>query len=91
MKEKATRKGHTSFLLFHFWDLKLVATDSALNSVLGTQLNFFKNVGIATRKAAKFENPVNFFSEMSFAIYSCKTGKLSNQNVLTNSQNFVKF
>ena len=66
-------------------------TDPALNSVIGNLLHFFKNIEIVTRKAAKLENPVNFFSEMAFVIYSCKTGKCWNQNVLTNSQNFVKF
>ena len=30
--KRAIRKGHTSFLVFHFWDLKLMPTDSALNS-----------------------------------------------------------
>ena len=30
--KKAIRKGYTGFLVFHFWDLKLVSIDSALNS-----------------------------------------------------------
>ena len=36
-------------------------TDPALNSVIGILLHFFKNIEIVTRKAAKLENPVNFF------------------------------
>ena len=60
--KRATRKGHTSFLLFHFCDLKLVPISSALNSVLGPKLIFFfKNIGIVTRKTAKLENLVKFF------------------------------
>ena len=30
--KRAIRKEHTSFLVFHFWDLKLVLIDSPLNS-----------------------------------------------------------
>ena len=48
------RKGHTIFLIFHFWDLKLVPIDSALNSASG---KFLKNAGVASKKPAKFENP----------------------------------
>ena len=59
--KRAIRKVHINFLLFHFWDLKLVPNDSALNSVWGKWLIFFKNVGIVPRKAAKIENPVKFF------------------------------
>ena len=40
----AIRKGHMSFLLFHFWDLKLVPIGSALNSASGTQTHFFKKM-----------------------------------------------
>ena len=50
---------HTSFLLFRFWDLKLVSIDSASNSVVCNQLIFLKN-GTIPRKAAKHENPVEF-------------------------------
>ena len=57
----AIRKEHTSFLLFHFWDLKLVPIDSALNLLQVTCLIFFKNVGVVPRKAAKLENPVKIF------------------------------
>ena len=89
----AIRKGHTSFLLFHFCYLKLVLIDSALNSVSGNLicLIFFKNVGVVSRKAAKLENPVKISTETSYVIYSCKTGKCWNQNVFTNLQNFGKF
>ena len=48
--KRAIRKDHINLLLFNFWDLKLVPTDSALNSVWGNWL-----------KAAKIENPVKFF------------------------------
>ena len=51
----AIRKGHTSFFLFHFWDLKLVQIDSALNSASGNYLIFFKNVNVLQRKGVKFE------------------------------------
>ena len=37
------------------------------------------------RKAAKFENPSKNFSEMSFVIYSRKTGKYLNQNYFIGS------
>ena len=30
--KRAIRKEHASFLVFHFWDLKLVLIDSPLNS-----------------------------------------------------------
>ena len=33
--KRAIRKGHTSFLIFHFWDLKLMQIDLALNSASG--------------------------------------------------------
>ena len=37
-------KRHTSFFLFHFWDLKLVLVDSALNSASGNLTHFLKKV-----------------------------------------------
>ena len=74
-------KRHTSFFLFLFSDLKLVLVDSAFNSASGNLTQFFfKNVGAGPRKAAKLENPGKNFSEMSFVIYSRKTGKFWNQN-----------
>ena len=42
--KRAIRKGHTSFLLFHFWDFKLVPIDSALNSSLGNLTHFFSKM-----------------------------------------------
>ena len=57
--KRAIRIGHTSFLLFYFWDLKSI--DLALNSVSGNYLIFFKNGGIVPRNAAKLENPAYFF------------------------------
>ena len=59
--KRIIRKGHTTFLLFHFWDLKLVPIVPALNSVSGNFFIFFKNLGIVPRKAAKLENPVKIF------------------------------
>ena len=53
--KRAIRKEHKSFLVFHFWDLKLVLIDSALNSASGKVT--FKNVGMVLRKPIKFENP----------------------------------
>ena len=47
---------YKSFLLFHFWDLKLVPIDLALNFALD-KIFFFKNVDVVPRKAAKLENP----------------------------------
>ena len=42
--KRAIRKSHTSFLLFHFWDFKLVPIDSALNSSLGNLTHFFSKM-----------------------------------------------
>ena len=39
--KRIIRKGHTSFLVFHFWDLKLRPIDSALNSASGTIIQVF--------------------------------------------------
>ena len=55
--KKAIRKEYTSFLVFHFWDLKIVPINSALNSASDTLLHFFKNVEVVPRKTAKPENP----------------------------------
>ena len=49
--KRAIRKGHTSFLVFHFWDLKLVPIDSALN--VGIVPRKFENLKILP---AKFES-----------------------------------
>ena len=62
--KRSTRKRHTSFLLFHFWDLKLVTIDSALNSVSGKRTNFFKNVVVVPRKAAKLQNPAKILQKV---------------------------
>ena len=37
--KRSIRKGYTSFLLFHFWDLKLVSIGSALSSASDKQPN----------------------------------------------------
>ena len=75
----AIRIGDTSFLVFHFWDLKLVPIDSALILYQVILRKILKNVGMVPRKPAKFETPGYNFSEMSFVIYSRKTGKYFNQ------------
>ena len=59
--KRSIRKRRTSFLLFHFWDLKLVSINSALNSAPGNLTHFFKIVGVVPRKAAKLKNQVKFF------------------------------
>ena len=58
--KRAIRKRNTKFWVFHFWDL--VPIDSALNSASGNlTVFFFKNVGLAPRKACKLENPGEIF------------------------------
>ena len=81
--KRAIRKGHTSFLLFHLWDLKFVPIDS--NSF------FFQKCRCDTKKSSQTWKSSYIFSEMSFVIYSCKTANCWNQNVFTNLQNFIKF
>ena len=83
--KRAIRKEYTSVLVFHFWDLKIVPINSALNSASDALPHFFKNVEVVPRKTAKLENPSWIFSEMSSLIYSCKTGKCFNLNFLTGS------
>ena len=39
------------------------------------EIFFSKNVAVVSRKAVEFESPGQNFSEMSFVIYSRKTGK----------------
>ena len=46
------------------------------------RIKFLNNVGMVPRKPAKFENPGQKFSEMSFVIYSRKTEKYLNQTFL---------
>ena len=54
LKQKTSnRKGHTSLLVFCFWDFKLVSIESALNSTLGNLTYFLNNVGVLLRGAAK--------------------------------------
>ena len=76
--KRAIRNERTSFLVFHFWDLDLVPIYSAIHSASVNLIHFFLNVGVVRRNAAKFK-----FSEMSFVIFSCKTGKCWNQFFLT--------
>ena len=60
MKNAAIRKGHTSFLFFHFWDLKLVPIDSALNSASGNLSHFFQKCKRGTKKSSQICYPVKF-------------------------------
>ena len=56
--KRAIRKGYTSYSLFHFWDLKLVPIDSALNFVSSKLTHSFQKCRCGTKKAAKLENAV---------------------------------
>ena len=51
--KREIKKGHTSFLFFHFWDLKLVPIDSALNSASGNLTWDFKKCRNGTRKTSQ--------------------------------------
>ena len=57
------RKRHRNFLIFHFWNLKLMIIDSALNSTL-FWLILFKNACVVPRKAAKLENPAQILQKV---------------------------
>ena len=46
-------KGLRVFLLFYFWDLKLVPIDSALNSALGILTDFFQKCRRGTKKSSQ--------------------------------------
>ena len=47
---------YKSFLTIHFWDLKLVPMDLALNSASRFLTYYFKYVDVIPRKAVKLEN-----------------------------------
>ena len=47
------RKEYTSFLLFYFWDLKLVPIDSALNFASGNLTYFFQKCRRGTKKSSQ--------------------------------------
>ena len=47
------KKGHTSFLLFYFWDFNLVPIDSAS----GNLTQCFQKCWYNPRKVVKYENP----------------------------------
>ena len=47
-----------NFFLFHFWHLKLMPFDSALNPASGNLTHFFQKCKLVPRKTAKLENPV---------------------------------
>ena len=57
------RKRHRNFLIFHFWNLKLMIIDSALNST-SFWLILFKNACVVPRKAAKLENPAQILQKV---------------------------
>ena len=57
-RNRAKRKCHTSFFVFHLLKMKFVPIDSGLKSAPGNQTHFFKKVGVVPRKAAKFEKVV---------------------------------
>ena len=61
---RATRKGHTNFLLFHFWDLKLVPINSALNPASGNLTHFFFKYRHGTKKSNQTWKSNWNFSEM---------------------------
>ena len=54
--KKTIRKEHVSFLVFNFWDLKLVPIDSTLNFASRIVI-FSKYVDVLPRIAAKLWNP----------------------------------
>ena len=49
------RKCHTSFIVLHFLNFKLVSIDTELNSALEINSIFAKYMGVALRKAAKLK------------------------------------
>ena len=51
--KRAIRKGRTIFLVFHFWDLKLVPIDSALNSASDNLTKIFKKCRNGTKKISQ--------------------------------------
>ena len=57
------RKRHRSFLIFHFWNLKLMLIDSALNST-SFWLIFFRNACVVPRKVTKLENPAQILQKV---------------------------
>ena len=77
--KRAIRKGHTSFLVFYFWYLKLVPIDSALNFASGKLTWISKKCTNGFKKDCQIWKSELIFSEMSFVIYSRKTGKYLNQ------------
>ena len=62
--KKAIRKGHTSFLVFHLWDLELVSIDSALNSASTIKND---NMGQNGTMSHFFWNQRKFFDSSTFA------------------------
>ena len=77
----ASRKGHTSFFVFHFWDFKLVPIHSELNSTSGSIDQFLSQMWTwSPEEQPNLQKLGSNFSKMSFGTYSRKTGKCWNQN-----------
>ena len=51
--KRAVRKGYTSFLRFHFWNLKLVSIDSTLNPASGGLTQFFQKRRRVNKKSSQ--------------------------------------
>ena len=69
-RNRAKRKCHTCFFVFHLLKMKLVPIDSGLKFAPGNQTHFFKKVGVVPRKAAKFEKVVWNSKNTTFVTYS---------------------
>ena len=83
--KRAIRKKHTSFLLFHFWDLESVSIDSALICILHRFLHEHIKL-IFLRKCYQGKLPnlkiwVKYFLKCPYLICSHKTWKCWNQNI----------
>ena len=65
--KREIRKGHRSFLFFHFWDLKLVHIDSTLNCLSVSRAAKLENTGI------NLFNKFTTFSEILILILSFVT------------------
>ena len=61
--KRAIRKGHTSFLVFHFWDLELVPIHSALNSASTKKTTIWDKMGPCVTFSGIKEN---FFDSSTF-------------------------
>ena len=63
----AIRTGHTSLLVFRFWDLKLVTFDLALSSALGDLTFFFQECGCGTTKSSQtWKSRLKFYGNVLY-------------------------